>query len=344
MLIPWFHWFGQDPEVVAAAPDYFLLIAISLLPGLMAIAIKAHADAMNRPWMPFWIIGGGVVLNVFLNWLLIYGSLGFPQMGLEGAGIATVIARVVTLLVLFAWCLRASPSYREWLPVRGFRGPEWGTLRSLLQIGIPSSIQLMAEVGAFVMAALMIGRLGAIPLAAHQVAITCAATTFMVPLGVGMALTVRVGEAWGAKRPDRLRAIVNGGTLLVVLFALTSAIGFVLFRWELAGLFSMDPAVVAMSAQLLVISAAFQLFDGLQISASTSLRGMNDVRFPAGLAFVVYWLIALPLGGIFAFGIGWGAAGVWWGITLGLLLSAVILSLRLARKVSLPKQPAIPLP
>ena len=159
-----------------------------------------------------------------------------------------------------------------------------------------------------------------------------------------MALTVRVGEAWGAKRPDRLRAIVNGGTLLVVLFALTSAIGFVLFRWELAGLFSMDPAVVAMSAQLLVISAAFQLFDGLQISASTSLRGMNDVRFPAGLAFVVYWLIALPLGGIFAFGIGWGAAGVWWGITLGLLLSAVILSLRLARKVSLPKQPAIPLP
>lgn len=333
VVIPRLHFFGQDPEVVEASPDYFFLIAVSLLPALMAIAIKAHADAMNRPWMPFWIISGGVALNVGLNAVFIYGKLGVPPMGLEGAGIATVIARFATLVALFWWCVRSAPAYREWLPVRWFRGPEWGTLRSLLQIGVPSSFQLMAEVGAFVAAALMIGTLGATPLAAHQIAITCAATVFMVPLGVGMALTVRVGEAWGAREFVRLQRIALGGTVLVVLLALVSATGFVSFRWEIAGLFTDDAGTLALCAHLLVISAAFQLFDALQISAATSLRGMNDVRFPAALAFAVYWLIALPLGALLAFWLKWGAAGVWWGITLGLMLSAVVLSRRLWQKV-----------
>ncbi|MBC2603438.1 MATE family efflux transporter [Puniceicoccus vermicola] len=333
VVVPRLHWFGQDPEVVAASPRYFYLVAVSLLPALMAIAIKAHADAMNRPWMPFWIIGAGVVLNIFLNWLLIYGSWGFPEWGLEGAGIATALSRFATLVVIFLWCLRAAPDYREWLPVRWFRGPEWGTMRSLLQIGIPSSIHLLAEVGAFVMAALLVGRLGATALASHQIALTCAATTFMVPLGIGMAQTVRVGEAYGAKQPERLRLIALGGTLLVVLFALTSASSFVAFRWELAGLFSDDAGVIALCAHLLVITAVFQLFDGLQISASTSLRGMNDVRFPAALAFGVYWMIALPLGAVLAFWLHWGAAGIWWGITLGMMISAVVLSRRLVQKM-----------
>ncbi|MGE9269400.1 MAG: MATE family efflux transporter, partial [Verrucomicrobiales bacterium] len=209
-ILPSLAVFGQDPAVLAAMPHYFLWVAGSMIPAMAGMAVKNHADAMNRPWPMFWITFASVVLNAFLNWLLIFGNLGLPAMGLDGAGVATFLARSLAFGMMIVWCVK-SPSLREWVPYRWFRWPEKKSIVDLVRIGFPTSMQLLAEVSAFVVAALLIGTLGEVALAAHQIAISCAATTFMIPLGLSMALTVRMGETWGAKEPRRLRRILLSG-------------------------------------------------------------------------------------------------------------------------------------
>ncbi|CAN5234199.1 MATE family efflux transporter [soil metagenome] len=325
--IPYLRIFRQTEEVVRTVPAYFLLLAVSMVPAMASMAVKNHADAMNRPWPAFWILLGGVALNVLLNWLLIYGRLGAPALGLEGAGVATLIARGATLAGLLWWCVRA-PGLREWIPYHWFRLPEWPALGQLVRIGLPASLQILAEVSAFVAATLLIGTIGENALAAHQVAITCAATIFMVPLGVSMALTVRTGEAWGARNVGRLRPIALSGWFLVTSFTLFSAASFAFGNDLIAGVFIDDPQARALAASLLVIAAAFQFFDAVQIVSAGVLRGLGDVNRPALIAFASYWLVAIPLSWFLAFPRGHGVQGVWWGITAGLTLSSLLLSAR----------------
>jgi MATE family multidrug resistance protein len=324
---PFLGLFRQDPKVISAVPHYFLIVALSLVPAMGAMAVKNHADAMNKPWPPLWILLAGGALNVLLNWVFIYGKLGAPAMGLEGAGVATLVARIATLAGMIAWCTHAK-AVREWVPEHWFRKPNWTALRSLVRVGLPMSLQLFAEISAFVMATMMIGSLGAKALASHQVAITCAATVFMVPLGISMALTVRMGEAWGAGENSRLRDIVASGWLIGLVFTAFSATAFVLFNRTIAGWFVTDPQAIAMAAGLLLIGAFFQVSDCVQIVSAGALRGLNDVKVPAWLAFAAYWLISLPVGWLLAFPLGLGVKGVWWGITLGLTLTAGALGAR----------------
>ena len=205
---PFLGLFRQEPEIVQAVPRYFLLIAASMIPALATMAVKSHADALNKPWVPLWILLGGAALNVFFNWVFIYGKLGAPRLGLDGSGVATLLARCAILAVMLWWSMRAR-SVRDWVPTHWFRRLEWDAIRDLVRLGIPTSVQLLAEVSAFVMATLLIGTLGPAALASHQVAMTCAAMIFMVPLGVSMALTVRMGEAWGC-RADHAVALDSG--------------------------------------------------------------------------------------------------------------------------------------
>ena len=211
--LPCFGFLGNPRKSSPRAPDYLLTCAVSLIPALLSMAWKSHADALNHPWRPFWIMLGGVGLNIFLNWLWIWGHWGFPALGLEGAGYATLAARVVSAVVMFQWLTRSTSRPRLdatalvcALPARGFS-------HICSPSDFPTSLQLLTEVGAFAAAALLIGTLGAVPLAAHQVAITCAATTFMVPLGVAMAITVRVGEIVGAGERRACIACSLGGWL-----------------------------------------------------------------------------------------------------------------------------------
>ena len=162
---------------------------VSMIPALMSMALKNHADAMDRPWPGFWIFLAGVVLNIFLNWVLIYGKLGSPALGLEGAAWATLISRTLILFAMFAW-LNQSNSLSEWVPYRWFRKPDWSAIRRLWAIGFPASIQMVCEVAAFSAAGLLMGRFGEEAMASHQIALMCAATAFMVPLGLSMALSV----------------------------------------------------------------------------------------------------------------------------------------------------------
>jgi len=331
MLLPTLKWFRQEPEVVAAVPTYFLLVAASMIPAFGSLTVKNHADAMNHAWPPFWIMLGGVLLNIFLNWILIYGEWGAPRMELAGAGWATLISRVLTIAALLYWSAHFPP-IKDWVPNHWFRVPDWEAVRHLIKVGLPASMQFLAEMSAFTFATLMIGTLGAAALASHQVAIACVATIFMIPLGLSMALTVRMGEAMGAKRYDSMQPIVVGGWIMATIFSFFSALLFLLFNESIASWFVQEREALKLAAMLMMVAAAFQLFDGLQIVSAGALRGLDDVTVPAWIAFMAYWVISLPIGAFLALRQGLGVAGVWWGITVGLAITAVALGIRLWRK------------
>ncbi len=320
--------FGQPPEVTARTTVFFRVIMVSVIPALASIALKNHADALNRPWPPFWIFLGGVLLNVALNWVMIYGKFGCPALGFEGAAWATLIARVAIVVAMIVWMLNAK-GLRDWVPYRWFRTPNFDHLRRLLSIGFPASIQMVCEVTAFSLAGLIMGRFGAAAMAAHQIAITMAATAFMLPLGLSMALTVRIGEANGAGETARLKSIAISGWLLAAGYSLLGAAGFLVFGKFLASLFISAPDVIALTGSLLVIVGVFQLFDSMQVVSSAMLRGLRDARIPAMMGFAAYWIIGLPVSAVLAFGFHLGAIGVWWGLAAGLLSAAMTLVPRL---------------
>ncbi|MEO6872596.1 MAG: MATE family efflux transporter [Chthoniobacterales bacterium] len=327
---PFLGLFRQEPEIVRAVPRYFLLVAASMIPALGTMAVKSHADAMNKPWVPLWILLAGAALNVFFNWVFIYGKLGAPRMGLDGSGLATLLSRIAILVVMLRWSMRAR-SVRDWVPTHWFRALEWNAVRDLVRLGIPTSVQLLAEVSAFVMATLLIGTLGPAALASHQVAMTCSAMIFMVPLGVSMAMTVRMGEAWGSAQVVRLRSILASGWALVLIFTVGSAQAFLFFHHTIASWFLTDPSAIALTANLLLIAAAFQVSDALQVSSAGALRGLGDVKVPVAVAIVAYWVVSIPVGWWLAFPRGLGVIGVWLGITLGLTITALTLGARVWR-------------
>jgi MATE family multidrug resistance protein len=321
------QWFRQPPEVVASMVGYFRIIMASMVPALASIALKNHADALNRPWPPFWIFLGGVVLNIILNWFLIYGNMGFPKLGFEGAAWATLIARTAILVAMMVWLRFAG--LNEWVPESWLRLGKIAGMRRLLSIGAPASLQMLSEVAAFSVTGLIMGGFGREAMAAHQIAITLAGVAFMVPLGLSMALTVRVGEAHGAGELHRLRPIVYSGWTLSCAYALLAAASFLFFGKEMARGFTDAPEVVGMAASMLMIVGIFQLFDGLQVGSSSMLRGLHDARVPALIGFVAYWLAGLPVAAWLAFRGGLGAPGVWWGLAAGLFVACATLGPRL---------------
>jgi MATE family multidrug resistance protein len=334
-LMPWLNRFGQPPEVVAAVPAVYLPVALSVLPALAAMALKNFADAMERPWPAFWISLGGVALNVVLNWIMIFGHLGCPALGLAGAGWATALARAATFVALMVW-VAGAPVFHGWRPARWMAAPTGALVARLLTLGTPVSLGLLTEVVAFNVAGLMAGWLGTVSLAAHQIALTCASFTFMAPLGLSMATTVRVGACHGARDTGRLRAIAFGSIWAGGVLMAVSAAAFLLFGRTISAWFIDDPAVRPLAARLLVIAGLFQIFDGLQVTAAGVLRGLHDVRVPALLSCVAYWVLALPLAWLTAFPLGWRAEGIWTGLAFGLAVVAFLLVRRVDRHLPRP--------
>lgn len=343
LFTPFLDRLGQPPEVAARTARYFQIVMLSLVPALASIALKNHADALNRPWPPFWIFLGGVALNILLNWILIFGKLGSPAFGLEGAAWATLVARCAILAAMFVWLPRAR-GLREWVPFRWLRAPVFPEIRGLLAIGFPASLLMLCEVAAFSAAGLMMGRFGPGSMAAHQIAITCAATAFMIPLGLSMALTVRIGEAHGAGQHERLRPLILSGWLLAIGFALLSASTFFLAGELIASWFIETPEVVRLAASILVIAGVFQVVDSLQVNSAGMLRGLRDSRTPALIGFVAYWLVGLPVAAWLAIGLGLEARGVWWGLATGLAVACLALGPRLWRRAAAADPGAAPAP
>jgi multidrug resistance protein, MATE family len=323
------HRFGQPPEVIAVAKPFFVLIAVSLVPVFLFQVLRQYAESLGRPWLPMAIMFGGVGLNVLLNWVLIYGHLGVPALGLTGSGWSTLIARLLGVVILWAW-LRADPAFRAAWPARLRGALDRARLREMAHIGVPAAGQLFFESGAFSAAAFMMGWLGAVALAAHQIALSCAAMTFMFPLGLSMAVSMRLSKALGEKRHAALRPIGFGALGLSCLLMGTFAVVFALAGQAIAAQFVDDAAVVALAARLLAVAALFQLFDGGQVVGAGVLRGLSDVRVPALITFVAYWLIAIP-GGYFLGVRGIGPLGIWASLAAGLAFAAIFLALRFTR-------------
>jgi MATE family multidrug resistance protein len=316
------HRFGQPPEVVAVVKPFFLLNSLSLIPVFYFQVQRQYLDALGRPWVGTCIMLADVALNAFLNWVFIWGHLGVPALGLTGSGIATLIARTLAVSIIALWLRRDAH-------VPG--GIERRRFRELLQMGVPAAISLLFESGAFAAAMLMMGWLGATPLAAHQIALSCAAFTFMFPLGLSMATGIRISKALGEGRRTALRPIGFGSLGLTVGLMLTFATIFASFGHGLAAAFTPDPAVIALATKLLVVAAIFQLFDGGQVVSAGMLRGLTDVKVPTVITFIAYWVISLPTGYWLAFHTSLGPIGVWSGLAAGLSVAAVLLARRFHR-------------
>lgn len=341
--IPFLHLFRQPEIVTALAPDYLIWVALSLIPMIPGLTIKNFAEAKNHPWAVLWIMLGGVGINIILNYILIFGHLGFPKLGLAGGGIATFLARLLTLIVLWHYLntskVLANSRPRKWLAKLDYR-----LCLDTLKMATPISGQLTMEFGSFAIAALLIGQFGSASLAAHQIAINCAAFTFMIPLGMSMAVTIRIGHAIGASQIERSQQIFHGAQGTAFILMSLCAATFILGGDTIAAAFSTDPEVISLTSKLFVVVAFFQISDGFQIISQGALRGMRDVNIPTLMIFISFWLFGVPLGAALGFGAQMEALGLWIGLASGLTLAAIILTLRLRhlmQKIESPKRPGL---
>jgi MATE family multidrug resistance protein len=316
---------GIAPSVLILTKPYLVIVAWSVPPLLLYAAFRRYLQGMGvvRPIMLALLAAN--VVNVIVNWVLIYGNLGAPALGVAGAAWATVLSRVAMAGFLLATIL-----YRE----RDTATSAFASLsleaswfRRLLLLGAPAASQVTLEVGAFAAATALAGRLAPASLAAHQIAINYAALSFMVPLGLSSAGAVRVGHAVG--RRDSQGAARSGWTALLfaVLFMSAAAAVFLSAPRLLLRAFTSDPGVLEVGVTLLFVAAVFQLFDGVQGVATGALRGLGDTRTPMLWNLAGHWFIGLPLGYALCFVFGIGVIGLWWGLSIGLIICGVALSL-----------------
>ena len=321
------HRFGVSPELVEPMRPFLSALNWGTLPLLSYFALRRYLQAVHvvNPIM-FALISANIV-NLVGDWALIYGHLGFRAMGITGSGWSTCWARIYMALVMLATLLyfESKRNLSVWMQEAGI---DFKRVWELLKLGTPAATQILLEIGAFSAATALCAKLGPVPLSGHEIALNCAALTFMVPLGISSAAAVRVGHQLG--RGDPIRAYLAGWSaiLLGAGFMTCMGIAFVSFPKPIARIFTPDPTVIRVGARLLLVAAAFQLFDGLQTVATGALRGSGDTRTPMFANLIAYWFIGLPAGYVLCFRFGWGAVGIWIGLCVGLMIigSALLLA------------------
>lgn len=320
---------GQPEEVIPIAAGYARACIPGVFPFLAFAVLRQTLQAMTivRPVVVVVLLAN--VLNVFLNWVLIFGKLGVTGMGAVGTGWASSIGRVAMLagVLLIAWpVLKPAfvPFRRDALAL--------APIGRMLRIGVPIGLQHQLEMGAFGFAAVVMGWFGAVEMAAHQIAINLASLTFMVPVGIGVAGSVVVGQAVGRGDTDEARRSAAGTTILGMSVMVLSALVFLTVPGFLARLYTDSPAVVGLASLLIPIAGVFQVFDGLQVVSSGVLRGIGDTRAPMVVNLLGFWLIGIPCGVALAFRTSLGPRGVWWGLTIGLVLVSVMLAWRVRNR------------
>jgi MATE family multidrug resistance protein len=319
--------FGISAELVEPMRPFLRALNWGTLPLLTYFALRRYLQAENVVFPIMFALISANVVNAVGDWALIYGHLGLPAMGITGSGWSTCFARVYmagVLVVTLLW-VESKRSLPRWAGVVRI---DLRRIAALLKLGTPAAAQILLEIGAFAAATALIARLGPVPLSGHEIALNCAALSFMVPLGISSAAAVRVGQQLGRGDPEGARRAGWSAIILGVGFMACSGLVFVSIPTWIARLFSPDPIVIRTGARLLLVAAAFQLFDGLQTVATGALRGSGDTKTPMLANFVAYWLIGLPVGYLLCFKLGWGAVGVWIGLCGGLMMigSALLLT------------------
>lgn len=322
---------GQDPVVEKLAGPYLRWMAWGMLPMAGFMALKQFSDAIGQTRWPMFLSFAAIPLNFGLNYVLIYGWGIIPRLELAGAGIATLVTRLiimVALAVVIATRASFAPYRRNWQ-----RSLRWQRqhLRDILRIGVPAGLQYGMEAGAFSVSGILVGQLGYIPLAAHQIALGLASFTFMISLGISSAGSIRVAYAYGQNNRQQARAIGLTTLLLAGVYGLVCGAIFIGGRQYLPLLFNHEGPVVQLAALLLILAALFQISDSVQAVGVGLLRGLHDVKIPTVFVAIAYWVIGIPVGYALAFWWQWDAVGIWCGLIVGLSVSALLLSLRFLR-------------
>lgn len=320
---------GQQSDVSALAQEYLRIAGLGMLPTLLVMALKSYLAALERTQVVLWITMAAVVLNAGINYALIFGNWGAPELGVQGAAIASVVTQVVTFAGL-AFYAHWLPELRRFSLFQRFWRPDWQAMRQVFQLGWPIGLTGLAEGGLFQASAIMMGWIGTMELAAHGIALEVTALAFMVHLGLSNAATVRVGRAMGQGNARSLRDGTKVALMLSLGFGVTMVVLFLALPAQILALFldranPSSSAIIAFGTALLALSALFQMVDATQVMALGFLRGMQDTKVPMWLAALSYWVIGIPASYVLAFPLGLGGPGLWLGLTVGLSVAAALL-------------------
>ena len=330
-------WMGQEEATVLLAEEYLRAIAWGVAPLLWFGVLRYFVEGLSRPRVVMIIAMAAMVLNIGANYVLMYGKLDFPALGLAGCGWASTVVFWSMFLAL-AGFIGGSRELGGYGIFSHLGKPAWHYFSEIFRIGWPIGIMQGTEVGLFSATAILMGLFGTTVLAAHQITLQCAAYAFMIPLGLSLAVSVRVGQAigrrdfLGARRAGYVGMGLGAGVMIV------SATCFWLFPRVIISAFldiesGINDDVVSQAVVLLSLAAVFQVFDGIQVTAAGALRGLKDTRTPMIVGVVAYWLVGLGSGYLLGFRLGWEGVGLWWGLVLGLTTAAVLLSWRFARQI-----------
>ena len=333
---PIFAALGQNPDTTALAETYVHIAVWMFFPALGIAALRSLLSAFDSTRIILVITVGGVVFNAAVNYVLIFGHFGFPRLELAGSAIATVLTNALMFAAMLTYVLRHRRFKRFHILIR-FWKPDWARFREIFRIGTPIGLTVLAEVSLFTAAALLMGLLGTDEVAAHAVALQTASMAFMVPLGLGIAATVRVGIAYGRSDPEGIRKAGWTALALGTGFMTLTCVFFLSLGPWIVSLF-LDPAApgnanaLALAATYLIVAGVFQIADGAQVVAAHALRGLSDTKVPMLVAVVGYWAVGLPIGYLLGFVVGWRGLGIWIGLAAALAAVAVVLVARFAMR------------
>ncbi|MDP3452037.1 MAG: MATE family efflux transporter [Bacteroidales bacterium] len=314
---------GQTEQVVSLGRDYYNTMIFSMVPFLLFFGLRQFSEGIGITRYAMYITLFCNFLNVLLNWILIFGNLGFESMGVKGAAIATLISRLLMLIIFIVIFIKFK-CYNRYIAL--FSAPliQMSMVRRVLKTSIPLSFQNLVEITAFSMSAIMVGWLGEVPLASHQIAMSMSSFSFMLALGIGAAATIRVSHQYGYGDFKSMRSAGFASVHISVALMSICGIAYILLRNYIPIVFSQDIQVRALAANLLIVAALFQIFDAIQLASLACLRAVDDVKIPLFLSVISYYLISLPLGYVCGFVLNLGAAGVWIGLLLGLGFAAAL--------------------
>lgn len=328
-----FH-LGQDPEIAVLAVPFWRIVGISVIPSILFMGLKQFTDGLERTRTAMILSFIALPLNVFLNWLLIFGNWGFPRMELAGAALGTLITRTLILIVMVI-VLFKSKHFARFIMVRK---SQWhlkrSTIKELLGIGVPSALQAGLETGAFAISGILVGTIGAIEQASHQIALQCASFTFMVSLGLAQGNSIRISNAYGRKDWKHIHLIGKSTLYTGLLYGILCAVFYAVFRQQIPYIFNDNAEVVSLASLLLLYAAIFQISDATQAIAVGSLRGITDVKYPTILLTIAYWVVALPAGWLLAFRAQMSTHGIWIGLVIGLTFVSIVLNRRFFKMVN----------
>jgi multidrug resistance protein, MATE family len=332
-VVLFMHRMGQREDVVQKAIPFYLLHVASLVPLMLFFSFKQFFEGIGNTRIAMVITIIINVVNIALNYVLIYGKFGFPVLGLNGSGYASLISRLIMPVIFIAVMLKR-PAFRKYLTEAIHSSLEKLKIKRLVSIGMSIGMQMVIEILAFSIGAIMLGWISKESLAGHQVAISMASMTYMISFGLASGTTIRVSHAFGEHDLKEVKHAVYVSLHIVIAFMSLMGILFVLLRNQVPLLFTSDPAVIKVAAGLLVVGAFFQIFDGIQVVLLGALRGIADVRVPMFMAFFSYIVVSLPISYLLAFTFNFGYSGVWIGFVFGLSTAAVLFGFRLRNRLN----------